>query len=541
VVLASPSALTSNSIRDEKKWNVYEWSGGRLQLVNVLPDGKPAREGLNATLGGQSTIGEAASGSVARAVSNDGRRIAWTWGQPYVKTITGEFRYYRGLYVRDMVEGRTLRVGGRKALLQTMNSDGSRIFFLEEGELYEFNFATDTQTDLTANHGADESNAGVKELVSDVSEDGSSVYFVATGVLAKGAVSDGDNLYLLHDDGSGWSTRYIATLSSEDEKSWFSSHRGDEGSPGLPRISSRVSPDGRYLTFMSNRQLTGYDNTDAVSGQPDEEVYLYDAASNRLACASCNPSGARPVGVLDEGEGQLLVDRLSPKVWGELDAHWLAGSVPGWDISGGGLETGSYQPRYLSNSGRLFFDSPDALVPQDTNGLEDVYQYEPDGVGGCVSTNTTFSERSGGCVDLISSGKSSAESVFYDASENGDDVFFLTASRLTTADYDTSLDVYDAHVCSTWAPCIVAPVSPPPCTSGDSCKAAPSPQPEIFGPAPSATFSGTGNVVEEAKKGVVKGKGKTKRKKHAKAKQKRRKGKKAKRSGAGRASKKGKR
>ena len=32
-----------------------------------------------------------------------------------------------------------------------------------------------------------------------------------------------------------------------------------------------------YLAFMSDRSLTGYDNTDAVSGQPDEEVYLYDA------------------------------------------------------------------------------------------------------------------------------------------------------------------------------------------------------------------------------------------------------------------------
>ena len=81
------------------------------------------------------------------------------------------------------------------------------------------------------------------------------------------------------------------------------------------------------------------------------------------------------------------------------------------------------------------------------------------------------------------------------ASENGDDVFFATSSRLTSADYDTAYDVYDAHVCSTEAPCMAEPVSPPQCTSGDSCKAAPSPQPELFGPPPSATFSGTGNVL----------------------------------------------
>ena len=32
--------------------------------------------------------------------------------------------------------------------------------------------------------------------------------------------------------------------------------------------------------------------------------------------------------------------------------------------------------------------------------------------------------------------------------------------------------------------------------SGDSCKAAPSLQPEIFGAPPSATFSGAGNLLE---------------------------------------------
>ena len=48
----------------------------------------------------------------------------------------------------------------------------------------------------------------------------------------------------------------------------------------------------------------------------------------------------------------------------------------------------------------------------------------------------------GGCVDLISSGQSSAESTFLDASENGDDVFFLTAAQLaakTTTTPTTSM------------------------------------------------------------------------------------------------------
>jgi hypothetical protein len=241
-------------------------------------------------------------------------------------------------------------------------------------------------------------------------------------------------------------------------------------------------------------------------------------------CASCDPTGARPVGVFDDRQHSdaLLADLYTS--WSANEGsgdHWLAGSIPGW-VQNSQFGKSFYQPRYLSDGGRLFFDSPDALVPQDTNGLEDAYEYEPVGVGSCTSASATYSERSQGCVSLISSGQSSGESIFMDASETGDDVFFATNSKLTGEDYDTAYDIYDAHVCSSEVPCRSEVVVPPPCTSGDSCKAAPSPQPEIFGPAPSATFSGVGNIVEEAKASLVKGKKKSKpkpkSKKHSKRK-----------------------
>jgi hypothetical protein len=134
-------------------------------------------------------------------------------------------------------------------------------------------------------------------------------------------------------------------------------------------------------------------------------------------------------------------------------------------------------------------------VPQDVNGTEDVYQYEPPGVGGCSTSSVTFSERSGGCVGLISSGTSAEESGFLDASESGGDVFFLTAAKLAPQDFDTALDVYDAHECTTSAPCFPAPAeTTPPCTTEASCRPAPTPQPSIFGDPASATFSGAGNL-----------------------------------------------
>jgi hypothetical protein len=62
-------------------------------------------------------------------------------------------------------------------------------------------------------------------------------------------------------------------------------------------------------------------------------------------------------------------------------------------------------------------------------------------------------------------------------------------------DYDTAYDVYDAHECTSAAPCFPTPAAlPPSCETGDSCKPAPTPQPTIYGAPSSETFSGPGNV-----------------------------------------------
>ena len=254
----------------------------------------------------------------------------------------------------------------------------------------------------------------------------------------------------------------------------------------LGELTARVSPDGRYLAFMSKRSLTGYDNRDAKSGAAaDQEVYEYDSATGRLSCASCDPSGQRPTGVFDSGEFPgLLVDR--PQLW---RGQYAGGLDPGVDARSTSPHA-LYQSRYLANSGRLFFNSPVGLVPSDGNATEDVYEYEPEGVGSCNVAPA--------CVGLISSGSSSEESAFLDASESGGDVFFLTAAQLSGQDEDHALDAYDAHVC-TLAPGCAPPTQghPPPCASADACRSAPTPQPGIFGAPASSTFSGVGNLVSD--------------------------------------------
>jgi hypothetical protein len=246
-----------------------------------------------------------------------------------------------------------------------------------------------------------------------------------------------------------------------------------------------VSPDGGWLAFMSDRSLTGYDNSGPacvpVLGAAEEtlgyapgscsEVYVYQRAANRLVCASCNATGASPQG---------------------------PSTVPG--LTGAAEVISIYQSRYLSDSGRLFFDSRDALVAQDVNGTGDVYEWEPAGIPegspqACGAATGGYSTATGGCVGLISSGTSSEESLFLDASETGGDVFFMTASKLSPQDTDTSYDIYDAHECTSASPCVPQAASQPSvCTTADSCRAAPTPQPEVFGAPASSTFTGPGNI-----------------------------------------------
>ena len=166
--------------------------------------------------------------------------------------------------------------------------------------------------------------------------------------------------------------------------------------------------------------------------------------------------------------------------------------MPGWTTIDSSDGFALHQPRYLNDAGRLLFNSADALVPQDTNKNEDVYEYEPAGVGSCSTQQDSFSPASGGCAALLSSGTAKEESTLLDASESGDDVFFLTGQRLLpNQDLDSSLDVYDAHACSGASPCLPEAPTPLPACEGDACQS-PGAPPEDQTPG-SLTYQGPGN------------------------------------------------
>ncbi len=421
---STPSALDGGKTED----NLYDSLDGRLSLVNVLPDGVPDP---NASFGSSPpapSFGENPP-DFSHAISADGSRIFWT------DLNTDD------LYVRE--NGATTvqvdaSVGGG-GVFQTTTADGSEVFFTK-GDLYEYDLENGQTTDLAP--------GGEVQGVIGASEDGSYVYFTANGALASGATpencaseEDRCNLYVWHDG----ETKFIAALSGSD-------NRGARGGTsdwqlGFLTRTAEVTPAGGSVVFMSNQSLTGHANGGL------SEVFVYDAEMGRLFCASCNPSGEPASG----NGGQ----------YGTVAAYL----PPGW--------SNTYLPHWISDDGsRVFFDSLEALLPQDINGRQDVYEWERDGVGSC--------QRSEGCIYLLSGGTSDSASSLLAANPSGDDVFIATRAQLLPEDRNESFDVYDARVGG------VLRTAPPGC-SGASCQGAPPASPVFASPA-SSTFLGSGNL-----------------------------------------------
>jgi WD40-like Beta Propeller Repeat len=497
-------------------FNDMEWVNGDLSEVDIAPGATTSMPG-GASVG---TPGDSYYRDRWHAVSADGSRVFFTSNE-------GEQLYVRENETSTVEVSASQRTtpdphGPQPARYWGASADGSKVFFTSRAELtndantgsadsaanlYQYDLESGELTDLTVDN-TDPNGAAVLGFVT-AGEDGAYVYFVAEGDLAAGAEPGKANLYVSHD---GETPQFIATLltpeteaeleakeapcaaleeqpreecekplqtefdnSKLDETDWSESEAG-----GPETHTAVASADGTHLAFLSTRSLTGFDNTDANTGEPDSEVFSYDADTGSLICVSCNSAGVRPVGSSSLGAVRSFT------------AGYIARS-------------------FSENGSRLFFDSRDDLVPQDSNGLQNVYEYE------------------NGHVYLISDGSGGFDSSFLDASPSGNDVFIATADQLLAQDQDQRVDVYDARVDGGFP----TPVTSLPCDNGDSCKGPVSPQPNVFNAPASETFSGVGNLVPPAvepkstsptkpqpkhcKKGFVKRHGKCVRKKRTKA------------------------
>jgi hypothetical protein len=467
--------------------NLYESFAGQLRLVGFLPDGAIPSQGASG--GGGIDVVEQHSGELANAISQDGSHIVFQaaadGGAPD-PAQAGDSQIYDRLEGASSVEISAPATGAEPSRCETSggicnpeparfwaaSADGSVVFFTSKAsltkrsytgteavsvenpgnDLYRYDVADGSLTDLTAYKEAGPAGANVLGVVG-ASQDGADVYFVAAGALEGHGSPGAPNLYFSHSaPGAPATVKFIATLRSpsEDEEENLEESRtglafayhadGADWSAHPTESQAYVTPDGRHLAFMSVEPLTGYGNEDPRTHEADHEVFEYSAETGRLECASCDASGAQPLG--SAFIGGRLTERAS---------------------------TPFHQPRALSDDGsRLFFSSPDPLVPGLSGGNVKVFEY------------------TGGAAQLISGQSSEGDDAFLDASASGDDVFFATRSPLAPSDHDALLDVYDARV--------GGGVSTP--GSGvcqGSCEEAPA-QPPSFPVPASASFVGPGDL-----------------------------------------------
>jgi hypothetical protein len=467
VVFNSGRRLLPDAPADSSFSNaVYEWVDGSLTLASVPPPGV-SFTGQTAWAGSDRINVGTRNGE--HVISDDGRRIFFTAA---TQTAANQ------LFVRE--DGATtlavsaserpgdppLAPAGNPRFWAAKSTDGSVAFFtsnspLTEGagtsSLYRWDAnAPEGQRLTELTHDASGGTSGVAQIVvrgaaAAVTDDATSVAFVASGELAPGASPSGQKLYLWR---QGEGVRYVANIDASLDRTLSSMLLDGGGS------AARLSADGERLLFASyahQPQLDpAYDTVEesaedcgdaAVAGDRCRQIYLYDAPSDELSCLTCVP------GVAVSGDANLFGngDQRRPPQGG----------------SSSGVTPPVQLPRNLSADGtRAFFETARPLVSGDENTKLDVYEWEDPDLDGQ------------GELRLISPGRGTSDSKFLDASASGDNVFFTTREQLVGIDSDNQVDLYDARVGGG-----IAAQNPPPVLQceADQCQGALSSAPFLPG------------------------------------------------------------
>jgi hypothetical protein len=406
-------------------WGFYEWTEGALAVAGTLPSNSPYPNQPDPYGAVPAAIGPATGSEQGRTpetrtllneVSKDGAKAFFVSPEPRHATEAGT---PTELYVREQTDGpRTILVsrdellpkiggepapapgsGGETAVMPVKtkagpaqayvyaSADGSRAFF-------------ESMDKLARSEGGEEpSGEGPwtyeinfeEERDQGKPEEGKLTYL--PGVVGQIAASS--------QNGSSFIFKNTATGRFE---LWSGGPAPVEvasfSTPTEPEFDGAATKDGTAFVFNTNAALRrGAQTFNNSAGL--KQAYRYDTVSGRLSCVSCAPTGAPQNRIGGTGEGREIA----------------------------------------AEGARVFFGTAAKLVGRDVNGVEDAYEWEQAGTGGCHS-----GEREGGCVYLISSGTSPDPSFYLDNDESGDNVFFTTREGLAKGDTDESYDVYDARV-----------------------------------------------------------------------------------------------
>ena len=376
--------------------NVYQSDHGVLSLAGVLPDsacGSPPC----VPAGGSYAAVPPGSESYRGDMSADGSRLLFM-ASPTPGANPQLYMRVDGQRTVQVSESENSEISeASEVQAQYMTPDGNSVFFVtsskllsedknEGPDLYRWTSGPDPEHEknltLITNNGA----FGIVALagVIGASEDGSRVYYQTSG-----------SVLAVWDNGT---TRLISSQAPPNANPAFSL-AATAAAPGLGRVSS----DGAWLAFVAHATLKR-DEIHGLTGQVTNnhyEMYVYGLQSNTLLCVSCSPGAATS------------------------DASVLPNVTSGTPA----LFNHGIRPQFLSDKGQVFFSTAEALLPQDINGVEDVYEYDAPS----------------GTLSLLSPGTGSNPTAFADASASGEDVFIQTRGKLLSEDHDSLVDIYDVR------------------------------------------------------------------------------------------------
>ncbi len=221
----------------------------------------------------------------------------------------------------------------------------------------------------------------------------------------------------------------------------------------------QVGGNGDRAAMITKTRLTGYDN----AGK--EEMYTYSAVTRKIVCVSCRPDG----------------------------------DPPGFNVEG------SKAGRFMSDDGRAFFSTSDALIPVDSNEALDVYEYS-EGRPQLITTGSGTTESGAGSYG---GGRALPGAVgLAGVSADGVDVYFATLDVLVPQNHNGPfVAFYDARTNGGF------PYVPPlaPCEAADECHGAGNAPPARPTVASEGDLGSRGNAPNPTKK-----KHKSKRRRKAK-------------------------
>jgi hypothetical protein len=394
------------------------------------------------------------------------------------------------------------------AKFEGASADGSKVFFSTHQALlgsdntqniYEYDFNAPAGHRIVRVSGGDPvlSNvtAGVAGEPVQISEDGSHVYFVATGVLTRTPNSQGQlaqqgasNLYVFERDARypEGNTAFIAALAPGDGDLVIRVTLVSGPTP----LGADTTPDGRFLVFRSAGDLTP-DDTSSVY-----QIFEYDSLTGRLVRVSIGQDGFKDNGNTNVYPAEIPSPReafKTPRMPSDPRDYWSHMAVSA---------DGAY----------VFFTSRDALAPgaleeQAHKGYEEelTYDYGPN----------VYEYHDGNVYLIAKATKTGQPLIGTDAS--GQDVFIATTEQLVGQDTDTNGDIYDARMGGGFP----APVTAPGCT-GDACQGPLGGAPVLL--SPGSEFQAGGNPPLASPQSAVRSAAKKKAKLKPKKKRKARKG-----------------